>query len=283
MVLRSRRFRIWYNLKEPFCRLYTLYAGAFLISILIIGNEILSAQVEDTNLRHMFRKLNQVGYHIEEARFVRDEEETISEAIRELSRKNQFVISTGGIGPTHDDVTLTAYARAFEVPLIQHPELMEKVRSFFGDDLKPSSRRLTLVPQNTALIYAGPSSWPIIQVANCFVLPGLPEIFLKKFEGVLEALPPVPPRYFAALFTRSHETDFADQLTDSQKEYPDVEIGSYPTFEHAQFAAQITLKGGSLKRIQQAFADLKRLFSGWDSLVDWTEPGRYDPEKFHKK
>ncbi len=254
-----------------------------MISILIIGNEILSAQVEDTNLRHMFRKLNQAGYHIEEARFVRDEEETISEAVRELSRKSEFVISTGGIGPTHDDVTLKAFARAFDVPLIQHPELLEKVRSFFGDDIKPSGLRLTMVPQNTTLVYAGPSKWPIIQVANCFVLPGLPEIFYQKFEGVLEALPPVPPRYFAALFTRSRETDFADQLTESQGEFPDVELGSYPTYEHAQFAAQVTFKGASLERIQQAFDHLKNLFSGWDTLVDWTEPGRYDPEKLQKK
>ena len=243
-----------------------------MISILIIGNEILSAQVEDINLKHMLGRLNQAGYAIDEVRIVRDDVETISKAIRDLSARSGFMISTGGIGPTHDDVTLKAYARAFGVPLKTHPDLEAKIRAFFKDDVKESTLRMAVVPENTELIFAGSSQWPLIKVANCFVLPGLPEIFFKKFEGVMASLPKAPDRFFGELFTSSREIDFAVVLSEVQGRFPNVEMGSYPTYNHAEYAAHITFKSEHAGSITSAFAELRDFFSEKGRLVRCGEP-----------
>ena len=268
---------IWYNAATAHLRSASAGTGVGLISLLIIGNEILSAQVEDTNLKHMLASLNAAGYAIDEVRVVRDEEPVISEAIRALSNRSRFVISTGGIGPTHDDVTLQAYAHAFGVPLIRHPDLMEKIRGFFGNDIKESTLRLAMVPENTELIHTQSSSWPIIKVANCFVLPGLPEIFVKKFAGVMETLPPVPERFYAELCTSAQEVDFAVGLTDVQARFPSVEIGSYPTFGRKEFSARVTLKSQNIDDIRTAFDTLHTHFREIQALVSSSVPERYDP------
>ena len=241
-----------------------------MISILIIGNEILSGQVEDSNLKHMLGRLNRSGYTVDEVRVIRDETPIISQAIRELSQRSRFVVSTGGIGPTHDDVTLEAYAQAFGVPLISHPRLVQKIRDFFGDTVKESSLRMALVPENIELIETGPKRWPLLKVGNCFVLPGLPEVFLKKFDAVMAVLPEAPDAYFCEIFTRSMETDFAVFLSEAQDRFPNVELGSYPTFDQIDFAARITLKSGDPKSMDTVFEELRAFFSEKQTLVRYS-------------
>jgi len=243
-----------------------------LISILIIGNEILSAQVEDVNLKYMLGKLNKAGYVIDEVRIVRDDVPVIAGALKELSAHSQFVISTGGVGPTHDDVTFQAYAAAFDMPLEMHAELEQRIRGFFGEETTSASLRMAVVPRGTELIISGPSSWPIVKVANCFVLPGLPEVFFKKFDGVLAWLPQPPDRYFAQLRTQSPEVDFAAELTTLQEAHPQVEIGSYPTYDHTHHAASLTFKSGDLSVLNAVFNHMRAFFLERDSLVDVDEP-----------
>lgn len=249
-----------------------------MIGIIIIGNEILSAQVEDSNLKHMLRVLNRQGYAISEVRIVPDEAELLIEAIQHMSDRHEFVISTGGIGPTHDDITLRCYAQAFGSELIEHPILMDKIREYFGPDLKASHRSLTLVPKIAQMVPSPKTGWPIIMVKNCFVLPGLPEIFLKKFDGVLAALPAVERRLYAAFYTRSSEVEFSERLTDIQLRYPLVEIGSYPRFDHDEFAAQVTLKSCDPDAIAAVFGELHRMFTEMRSLVRLVHPSAYDPD-----
>lgn len=245
-----------------------------MISIIIIGNEILSAKVADTNLAHMLVKLNQASYPIDEVRIIRDDIATIRDTVRELSIRSNFVISTGGVGPTHDDVTLEAYAAAFEVPLILHAELEAKIRAFFGDKITPSSLRMARVPANTRLVDMGAKSWPLIKVSNCFVLPGLPEVFVKKFEGVLSDLPRVPDTFYAELRTSSDESDFAVALAGHQTRFPQVELGSYPTYDRTEYAAKVTLSGTDQEALAEVFALLKTVFQEMGSLVDVQEPRR---------
>lgn len=240
---------------------------------MIIGNEILSAQVEDTNLRHMLQRFSDAGYAIDEIRIVRDEEAVISAAIRTLSERSRFLVSTGGVGPTHDDVTLKAYARAFDAPMETHPELETRIREFYGDRLTEASLRMAVTPANTELIYSGASPWPLLKIGNCFALPGLPEVFLKKFEALMDWLPDPPPRYFAAIFTQSHEPEFAHQLAQVQDRFPQVEIGSYPKFNHAEYAAQVTMKSGDTDQLRRVFRALRDYFAERETLVRAQEPG----------
>ena len=247
-----------------------------MISILIIGNEILSAQVEDTNLKTMLARFNQEGYPVDEVRVVRDDMDQIAASVRELSSKSRYLVSTGGIGPTHDDITLEAYALAFNQPLILHPKLEGRIRSYFRDKVEPSSLRMARVPKNTVLADMGSSSWPIIRVENCFILPGLPEVFYKKFEGVLNLLPKVEAFHRAALFTGSDETVFAKTLTDCQAAFPEVEIGSYPTFDRTVYAAKVTINGKREQSVKAVFVRLKAEFTGLGSLVRWEAPNHWE-------
>lgn len=244
-----------------------------MISILIIGNEILSNQVQDHNLKVMLEALNKRSYKIDEVRIVRDEMDTISGAIRELSAKSTYVISTGGVGPTHDDITLEAYAQAFNVSLCIQPDLHQRLQSWLGDKpMKESMLRMVRMPENVELVDLGPKTWPLVKVVNCFVLPGLPEVFDKKFAGVLEVLPQVDRILFAEVFTRSDETDFAAGLTDIQTALPEIEIGSYPTYDRSDYAAHITLKGTHEDHISTAFNRVEKLIAKMGTLVKANPP-----------
>lgn len=239
-----------------------------MISLLIIGNEILSNQVKDHNLKVMLEELNARSYAIDEVRIVRDDLETISRAVRELAGRSRFLISTGGVGPTHDDITFEAYAHAFGLPLCLQPELEARLRAWAGDKpVKESMLRMARMPSETVLIDLGPNTWPLVQVRNCFVLPGLPEVFDKKFRALLDVLPPTAKRYFAEVLTQAAETEFAAELTDIQLQFPTVEMGSYPTYDRSDYAAQVTFKGTDREQVCAAHAQFENLIRERGSLV----------------
>lgn len=249
-----------------------------MISILVIGNEILSAQVRDLNLSLMLPALNRAGYQVDEVRMVVDDVDVIAGAVRDLSERSDYVISCGGVGPTHDDVTMRAYAKAFGVPLIRHPELEKLMRDYYGDALKPEKLIMAEVPENASLAYGSATRWPAVMVANCFVLPGLPEIFRQKFDIVLAHLPAVGERFYAALEVRLDESDFAGYLTDLQIHFEDVEIGSYPVYDRRLFAARITLKGRCRDRVDSAYQALLTYFFEFDNAVAGERPVEiFDP------
>jgi molybdenum cofactor synthesis domain-containing protein len=248
-----------------------------LISILVIGDEILAGQVKDTNLAYMFEHLNREGYPIQEVAIVGDTIEAISEALNRMRHRSEFVISCGGIGPTHDDVTMEAYAHAFKTSVFVHPELEEKLRDYYGDRFEERYLTHARVPKKAHLLDSGNTAWPIVACGNCFILPGLPEIFVKKFHGVLNHLPQVSERFYAALLTHSEETLFAETLSELQHIYPECDIGSYPVFDRSEYSAKVTIKSRDLKRLTELFHKLESLFVRMDSLVRTTNPRPFDP------
>lgn len=250
-----------------------------MISLIIIGNEILSAQIEDTNLKYMLRRLAENGYAVDEVRIIGDDIATIAATIRALSNQSTYIISSGGVGPTHDDVTLEAYGRAFDSPMHLHPTLADGIKAYYGDRINDAALRQATVPECTELVRFGESKWPILKVKNCFVLPGLPEVFVRKFEGVLEWLPQTAQRYYAELRSRGEEARFADALTQFQAAYPEVEIGSYPRWDHEEYAAKITLKSANLARLQQLFSALEAHFTEHAILAGCQAPAPYVPKQ----
>nr|WP_243436031.1 molybdopterin-binding protein [Acanthopleuribacter pedis] len=247
--------------------------------MIIIGNEILSAQIEDTNLKYMLRRLAEEGYAVDEARIIGDDIGVISATIRALSAQSRFVISTGGVGPTHDDVTLEAYGAAFDSPMILHPTLADGIKGYYGDKLTPAALRQATVPECTELVRFGETKWPIIKVKNCFVLPGLPEVFVRKFEGVVGLLPNSVQRYYAELLSGVEEAQFAEALTRYQEEFLEVEIGSYPRWNHHEYAAKITLKSTNETQLKELYAALLAFFKEQAHLVGSQEPAPYVPQQ----
>lgn len=195
-------------------------------SIILIGNELLSGRVRDENLPYLAGELWSCGVRVERAEIVRDEESSIAEAVRRASGSCDFVLTTGGIGPTHDDVTVAGVARAFGVPVECHPELAARIRRHLGREPTDAELRMARVPRGAKLV-GGAATWPTIRVRNVYVLPGVPSILVRKFEELREIFRG-PPFHRISRGYRARETELAPRLEQLARAFPDLEIGSYP-------------------------------------------------------
>jgi len=229
-------------------------------AILLIGNEILSGKVEDQNARFLTRELRALGVSLRRIEVVPDTIEEIVGSVRALASRFDHVFTSGGVGPTHDDVTLRAVADAFGMEVTRRPELEALLRAGYGDRLHERDLRMADVPTGARLEYgpAGPNNtargtWPVIVVRNVWVLPGVPSIFRRKFEAVRELFR-ASPIHGRALFSRAGEGHIADALDAAVAAFPDVEIGSYPHPEAADYRVKITLDGRDAARVDDALA-----------------------------
>ena len=229
-------------------------------AILLIGNEILSGKVEDENARFLTRELRALGVALRRIEVVPDVTEEIAESVRALSPRFDNVFTSGGVGPTHDDVTLRAVGDAFGMPLERHAELEALLRAGYGDRLHERDLRMADVPTGARLEY-GPAGrrtdarapWPVIVVRNVWVLPGVPSIFRRKFEAVRDLFR-AGPIHGRALYSRAGEGPIAGAMDEAVVAFPDVEIGSYPHPEAPDYRVKITLDGRDAARVDDALA-----------------------------
>jgi molybdenum cofactor synthesis domain-containing protein len=229
-------------------------------AILLIGNEILSGKVEDQNARFLTRELRALGVSLRRIEVVPDTIEEIVGSVRALASRFDFVFTSGGVGPTHDDVTLRAVADAFAMEIARRPELETLLRAGYGDHLHERDLRMADVPTGARLEYgpAGPhdlarGTWPVVVVRNVWILPGVPSIFRRKFEAVRELFR-AGPIHGRALFSRAGEGHIAGALDEAVAAFPDVEIGSYPHPEAEDYRVKITLDGRDAARVDDALA-----------------------------
>jgi molybdenum cofactor synthesis domain-containing protein len=173
--------------------------------ILVIGEEILSAKVEEENARYLVRELRGLGVAVRRIDVIPDEIDEIAEAVRGMSSRYDHVFTSGGVGPTHDDVTMAAVAKAFGLRPARNLELEAKIRSAMGSNLHPRDLCMADIPDGARLLY-GPdgdrSRWPVVTVKNVYLLPGVPEIFRLKFEMVRELFRAGPIFESCGLFAR---------------------------------------------------------------------------------
>jgi molybdopterin-biosynthesis enzyme MoeA-like protein len=175
--------------------------------------------------------------------------------VRECSERFDYIFTSGGVGPTHDDLTIEGVARAFNRRVVRHPELEAMLRSYFGDDLDEARLRMADVPEGSDLIREGGMRWPVLVVENAFVLPGVPELFRGKFEAIRERFR-AAPFYIRALYTREDEFDIASRLDRVAADHPGVEIGSYPTFTREDYRVKITIESKEEEAVERARAAL---------------------------
>jgi molybdenum cofactor synthesis domain-containing protein len=229
-------------------------------AILLIGNEILSGKVEDENARFLTRELRALGVSLRRIEVVPDVIDDIVASVRAMSPRFDHVFTSGGVGPTHDDVTLHAVAEAFAMDVVRHPELEALLRAGYGDRLHERDLRMADVPAGTRLEYGpgGPrgearAPWPVVVVRNVWVLPGVPSIFRRKFEAVRELFR-AGPIHGRALFSRAGEGTIAGALDEAVAAFPEVEIGSYPHPEARDYRVKITIDGRDGPRVDEAVA-----------------------------
>ena len=213
-------------------------------AVLIIGDEILSGRTQDTNLNAIARFLGTLGVDLKEARVVGDEEADIVEALNALRTAYDYVFTTGGIGPTHDDITADCVAKAFGVKLYEHPEIMAMMTDRWGDQLNAARRRMARVPQGGTLVRNPVNGPPGFQIGNVFVLAGVPQIMRGMLEDVGHRL-----KGGAVVVARTVRVDgsgegaIAAPLEAVAKAHPELSLGSYPFFSHEGYGSNLVVRG----------------------------------------
>lgn len=232
-------------------------------AVVVIGNEILSGRTKDANLPYLAEGLNAVGVRLREARVVPDLEEEIVRAVNECRARYDYVFTTGGIGPTHDDITAAAVAKAFGLPLVLNPEAEAVLLRHYGrENLNAARLRMAHAPQGASPIENPVSAAPGFRIGNVFVLAGVPAIMRAMFDGVKHGLAGGAPMLSRPVSAFIGEGVIAPELGALQARYPALEIGSYPFFRGGRFGATFVLRGTDPSVIEAAARELAGIIRG---------------------
>ena len=219
-------------------------------AILIIGNEILSGRTQDTNTSTLATWLNSIGVKVSEVRVIPDIENTIVDTINILRKENNYVFTTGGIGPTHDDITASSVSKAFGRKYEIHKEAFKILESYYQPgEFNEGRQRMVWMPENADLIYNPTSGAPGFSVENVFCLPGVPSIMKSMLGGLKNKIVGGEPILSHTISLRTVESEIANSLTKVQDQNKDVEIGSYPFFHAGKLGVSIVLRSENQAKI----------------------------------
>jgi len=246
-------------------------------AVLVIGDEILSGRTKDKNLGYIADWLAALGIDLKEARIVADVEDDIVAALNALRARWTYVFTTGGIGPTHDDITADAVAKAFGVPIGHHPGAVAILESYFreiGREPNEARMRMARLPEGAEMIPNSVSRAPGFRIGNVFVMAGVPRIMAAMLETIGPLLRHGPPVLSNSVTIEAGEGDIAGPLKDIQARYPQVTIGSYPKeLPGPRFAADIVLRSRDEEALAGAAAEVERLrerLTGGTAPRPWT-------------
>lgn len=242
-------------------------------ALLIIGNEILSGRTQDANLAFIAKHLGTLGIRFRETRVVPDEEAEIVAAVNALRTRYTYVFTTGGIGPTHDDITAECIARAFGVPLIRNPEAVRRLENHYaGTGLLNEARlRMANTPEGAILIDNPVSTAPGFQIGNVFVMAGVPVIMQAMLTGIGDRLVGGPVVKTKSVASGVPEGSFADALRAIAADYPGIDIGSYPAFRQGKVSTALVLRATDpalLDTVTALVADMLRDLGGDPIIMD---------------
>ncbi len=224
-------------------------------AMLIIGNEILSGKTQDKNLNYIAKKLADMGITFVEARVVRDIDTEIISAVNELRKKYDYVFTSGGIGPTHDDITIDSIAKAFGKKVIVYEEAKQKLLSYYKgreSKLNDARLRMAMFPEGAELIENPLTSAPGCKIENVFIFAGIPSIMQIMFDYAMPYLQQGKKIDSATISCDLLEGDIADELTAIQKEFPQTDIGSYPFVHEGRYATSLVVRSTDEMAIKKA-------------------------------
>ena len=227
--------------------------------IILIGNEILSGKVVDANASYLCRELRALGVEVRKISVIPDEVELIAFEVGEHSRAFDVVFTSGGVGPTHDDVTIEGVARGLGVPVVRDPRLVRVLEGFHKGQLNEARLKMAEVPEGAELMAGEELAFPAVVVRNIYVLPGVPEIFRQKFDALREGFRE-SPFHLCSVFVNMAEGTLADHLNDLLQRHPDLLLGSYPELFNTEYKVKVTLESKDRKYVERAVEDfLQRL------------------------
>ena len=226
--------------------------------IVVIGNEILSGRTRDSNIQYLASELGALGVRVMECRIIPDIEDVIVATINEVRKKFDYVFTTGGIGPTHDDITADSIAKAFGVGISEHPEAVARMTRHYGDPalFTPARRRMARVPHGGSLVDNPISVAPGFQIQNVFTFAGIPKVAEAMFQSMKHRLVGGDPVHSRTVRTNLPEGIIAEPLGALQKRYQDLDIGSYPAFRNGRPSVSLVLRGTDDARIAAAVTEL---------------------------
>jgi len=227
---------------------------------LVIGDEILSGRTRDQNINYIAAHLTRVGIRLKEVRVVADDEEAIIAAVNDLRARYSYLLTTGGIGPTHDDITADAIAKALGVAIGIDARARVLLEAYFakrGVEATPARLRMARIPEGATLIHNAISVAPGFMIANVIVLAGVPEVMQVMLDDVMPHLATGKTLQTATIKLPRAEGDVADLFAEHQQMFPDVAMGSYPSFTEGRISTQLVLRS----------TDSQRLDAARDSLV----------------
>jgi molybdenum cofactor synthesis domain-containing protein len=226
---------------------------------LLIGNELLSGKVREANLFELAHTLRALGVQLQRVVMVSDDVEAIAAEVALLSRQHDVVFTSGGVGPTHDDVTIEAVARAFGVATHVDPSVAKLLSDAYGEACSEAHLRMALVPDGACLTTDDEVPWPTVVMRNVWMLPGVPEVFRMKLSVIRSTLRGPAPFLSRAVFTRLDEADLKPLLDQVVAAYADVEVGSYPKWFDPSYKTKVTFDARKSERLESAvsaFMDL---------------------------
>ncbi len=226
---------------------------------IIIGDEILSGRTKDTNLNTIALYCEDCGVALKEARTVGDTEAAIIEAVNALRARYDYVFTTGGIGPTHDDITAECIAKAFGVPLIHHPDAMAQLKAQLGANFNEARARMARAPQGAVLIDNPVSVGPGFMTGNVITMAGIPRVMTAMLESARPFIVGGPKVLSEVIFTSVPEGDLAEPLGAIQKRFPEVSIGSYPGYRDGRITNRLVLRSTDAALLAEAKAAVEAI------------------------
>ena len=212
-------------------------------AIVIIGNEILSGRTQDVNVSFLAKWLNDLGVSVGEVRIIEDKEESIINCIKEIKKNFKYIFTTGGIGPTHDDITSKSIAKAFNLSCGYHKEAYDILEKYYKPgEFNEGRKKMAKIPDQATLIYNPSSGAPGFIVENVFCLPGVPSILESMLPGLKNKLIGGKPIISKTISLKTIESEIAKSLKEIQEKNKDVDIGSYPFFRKGVIGVSIVLR-----------------------------------------
>jgi molybdenum cofactor synthesis domain-containing protein len=231
-------------------------------AVLLIGDEVLSGRTKDKNLGFIADYLTTLGIDLREARCVADVEEDIVAAVNALRKRYTYLFTTGGIGPTHDDITADAIGKAFGVEVTHHPKAVETLMAYFkeiGREANEARMRMARTPVGATLIENAVSKAPGFRMENVFVMAGVPKVMNAMMDSIAQSLEKGVPMQSRTIVLLGGEGDAAKPLGDIQNRYSDVFLGSYPFESPTGFATNLVVRSRNVESLEKAESDVKAM------------------------
>jgi FAD synthetase len=219
--------------------------------IVIIGNEVLSGKTQDINSHFFCTELRRLGVEVQKISTIQDEIELVGNEVAGFSQSYDYVFTSGGVGPTHDDVTIDGIAYGFGLKVVRHPDIERRMRQRLGDQVNDARLRMANVPEGAKLLATEAPFAPIVNIRNVYIFPGIPSILQQRFHAIKEIFRDAP-YYLKNVYVRYGEGIIAEMLNGLLVKFPQLMLGSYPVLDVAEYKVKVTLESKDQSYLDQA-------------------------------